>query len=144
MIMLVKAWSVACKRCFSASLLACIVSMLACATVSAECAWVLWNHVTPLSVSKNSTEKAYYKDTWELLAAFITYDQCREAQQRVWKSRVEDSEPCRNPSGCANRKIQKVPYTYLSILWDNPSKDMLLSGIGYKWECIPDTIDPRK
>ena len=85
-----------------AGYVACIIGMFTGATASAECAWVLWKHVIPVSVSKTSAANPY-KDSWELLAAYTTNDQCREAQQRVWKVSVESSEPCRTPGGCANR-----------------------------------------
>ena len=130
--MLGKAWYVTC-----------ILSLLVGGTASAECAWILWKHATS-QVLRNIPTAHDYSDYWTLEGTFIAYDQCRKAQQGVWETVVKGMEKCAAPADCAQRKLQKVPYNYVSISTAHPTKDIQMTAVQYAYDCIPDTIDPRE
>jgi hypothetical protein len=101
-----------------------------------ECAWILWEKHEHHYFSYNQ-----YQMSWSDPVARNSYEACLELQKKMWEANVKIVEKCVIPTGCAYRKIDKVPHNYIGVQWNEPGAKGLHE---ITLNCLPDTIDPRK
>src|SRR5215470_14320681 len=102
--------------------LTCVVAFTTAA--HAECAWVLWEHVSS-SGQANTTST-------EPVAAHDTRAECQTAI-------VAALAGFKSSPGLTVRKDDKLHEAYVTTM----SKSGSASTTGYRYVCLPDTVDPR-
>jgi hypothetical protein len=102
-----------------------LFTLLVVAQVSAETAWVKWEHET--ATMKNGQKNL---DNWYLQEAFPTYGACMSAVRAT----VRDS--CNGVLGIGAKKCTEED-TFISASYENEYHLI-------EFYCYPDTIDPRK
>ena len=115
------------------SLVATLIALLYTASVSAECAWVLW--VKNESLMLYSGKPPQESRRWEIQRAAPTIEQCEEVKRRIWQV---FAKACDDPPKC-----QKVPYEGVFRSF-KPSGDLEAGSWNTTLVCLPDTVDPRK
>ena len=109
-----------------------ILSVLTfCASVLAECGWMLWEKkVHTLGSGRSFTEITPY-------TAFESLDQCRAGKKEVWESTMRVTERIVTNGFSGDRTFRQDDVLTSVTLMDN----------GETWEyiylCLPDTVNPN-
>jgi len=115
-------------------LLATFFCLLMSSTANAQPARVLWEQVQVMEI-KNGTLSE--NSQWTRLEVAPTYEQCIEAQRRVFEVRKNEYAVLKGSQPWM--EIFANPYKSITI---RPSLEpTLISNI---FDCLPDTIDPRR
>ena len=100
----------------------------------AECAWVLWTKTEKTIFKPNPN----YSERWEIMGAVPKYEHCLRMKQEVFEKR----------SGAYTEGKSKGGFPGLEVKVDPSITAIFLSGQNLleviKFNCLPDTIDPRK
>jgi len=115
-------------------LLAMFFCLLMSSTANAQSARVLWEMVQVMEIENGTLSE---NSQWTFLGAAPTYEQCIEAQRRVFEVRNNDYRTLKESK--PNMEIWTTPYRAITIR--SSLEPTLVSNIFY---CLPDTIDPRK
>ena len=112
-----------------------VFTLLALATTAhAECAWVLWEESTILSATADTFE-------WKILKTGSAEKACAEAvAAQVRATLAFWQSPERQPPGLrADAKpTRKIDVSSNQVLVHSAG-----SSYGYRFLCLPDTVDPR-
>jgi len=115
-------------------LLATFFCLLMSSTANAQPARVLWEQVQVMEI-KNGTLSE--NSQWTRLEVAPTYEQCIEAQRRVFEVRKNEYAVLKGSKPWI--EIWTTPYK--AITTRATLEPILISNI---FECLPDTTDPRK
>ena len=115
-------------------LLAIFFCLLMSSTANAKTARVLWEMVQVMEIENGTLSE---NSQWTFLGAAPTYEQCIEAQRRVFEVRNNDYRTLKESK--PNMEIWTTPYKAITIR--SSLEPILISNICH---CLPGTIDPRK
>jgi hypothetical protein len=115
-------------------LLAIFFYLLMSSTANAQSPSVLWEQVQVMEIKDGTLSE---NSQWTLLEAAPTYEQCIEAQRRVFEVRENDYLVLKG----SKRWIEIWTTPYKSITVRLSLEPTLISNI---FHCLPDTTDPRK
>ena len=96
----------------------------------AECAWVLWYKYESIQFEKDNPNPKT-TGNWELMAAAPKFEQCLAMQKSYFEHHKKLWEG-------TNVKMQTSPFRLIILDFGNQGSRYI------KFECFPDTIDPRK
>jgi len=109
----------------------------------AECAWILWMHITEMSfsidkstglVSESEPPKTTY-DRWFIQKATPKYEQCLEMQRKTFEERKK---------AFSSEMNYEIPFDVISHDFRDPKTGKKIGTRIEELKCLPDTIDPRK
>jgi hypothetical protein len=115
-------------------LLAVFFCLLMSGTARAQSGLVLWEQVQVMEVKNGALSE---NSQWTLLEIAPTYEQCTEAQRRVFEARKNDYT------------AMKDSFPQMQV-WTAPGKSITVrlglerSLISSVFHCLPGTTDPRK
>jgi len=114
-----------------------VLGLLLGKTLNAGEAWILW--------LKAPTPAHTWGETWEIIEAFPTYQECKEAQMQSFVG-IRDS--WKSSKTVNDLPVKEVAVTEVQFSWmtvwvyfKNGKEEFI--GI-YEWKCLSDTIDLRK
>ena len=117
----------------SASLLAVFCVLTSAATVSAECAWVLWNDEARLDYATQSESRF-----WHPIAGAGKKTDC-EARLRQEIDRV--AHPDNRPKGALLKVLGDAVQV---VLFRSDKPNEKAAGVQtFRYVCLPDSVDPR-
>jgi hypothetical protein len=115
-------------------LLAIFFCLLVSSTANAQSPRVLWERVQVMEVKDGALNE---NSQWKLLETTPTYEQCMEAQRRVFEARRSDYAILKE----SRPKMEIWTTPNKSITTRSTLEPILISNIFY---CLPDTSDPRR
>jgi hypothetical protein len=115
-------------------LLAIFFCLLMSSTANAQSPRVLWEQVQVMEIKHGTLSE---NSQWTLLKAAPTYEQCIEAQRRIFEVRKNDYLALKGSKPWM--EIWTAPYKSITIR--SSLEPTLISNI---FNCLPDTTDPRK
>ncbi len=95
---------------------------------NAQCAWVLWERVSPLVHREEGK--------WELQKAYPTYTDCMNAKE----AEVHSTGEMFKGLGKNEQERTRVNPGENVIMWESKKSEFTI----FEYKCLPDTIDPRK
>jgi len=115
-------------------LLAIFFCLLMSGTANAQTARVLWEQVQVMETKQGTLSE---NSEWTVVEVVPTYEQCVEAQRRVFKQRENEYTVLKE----SRPKMEIWTTPYKSITTRTSLESILVSNIFY---CLPVTIDPTK
>jgi len=115
-------------------LLAIFFCLLMSSTANAQSPRVLWEQVQVMEIRQGTLSE---NSQWTRLEAAPTYEQCIEAQRRVFEVRKNDYTALKE----FRPKMEIWTTPYKSITIRSTLEPTLISNI---FHCLPATSDPRK
>lgn len=114
-----------------AAFISLFISSIACAE-----SWVLWEKIELVEMPFE------VKTSWEIRGAFPDYNQCLQAQKRVWqviKNRYVESKKYGTIS-----EIKEVPYELIIIIFKKSKDPKYIMSGSHTLYCLPGGLDPRE
>lgn len=117
-------------------ILSVIIFFLITANAYADCAWILWINSELMTSSKN--EGARRNVEWQLVKAWPSFNECDGHKRHVWTVYAKRAEQQRGEG-----ENVSFEFLYIEHKPDEQGGDFLGGGTTYKFQCIPESIDPR-